>query len=393
MAAFADPRLRAVLMGFTVLGALGWFFFAILFAGTPGQDFMVFHTAAHVMARGDIGLLLDAGRFTAELNATHKDWLKAPLDFHPWVYPPPMLLLAMPFGFLPYGIAYALFIGGTMAAMFWALRRWAPPGQARHVLCLGTLLCPAMAYAIGAGQNSFLNAFLCLFGFLLLGKKPFAAGMVLGVLGLKPQLALMVPVALLAQRNWRAILGAISTGVLLCIASLAFGGIALWRAWLTLMLSGDSAFHTWIDLGRLYGQSVYADLRVLGFTHAIASNGQYLAALCSAYAVWRVFSKNQPKEIQLAVFLVASLLAAPHVSPYDAVFAGIAAMLVLMRGTTENIAPWSFAAAIAVWVTTLLNPARLWQMAHLPMPGVLTPLIFLLFFWAVRDVSGGQAVA
>ena len=381
----ARQQLRIVMLTLAIFGATGWYFFAILFWQTPGQDLMVFHTAAHVMARGDIALLLDGARFTAELNRTHADWLRANIVFHPWVYPPPMLLIAMPLGLLSYGAAYLVFTGGTLAAMIATLILWARDAQSRALLIGGVIVCPATAYAIGAGQNSFLNATLILAGFFLLPTRPFVAGLLLGVLGLKPQLALMVPVALLAGRHWRAIFGVATSGVLLGLLSLPIGGLALWQAWLTLMLSGDAAFHTWIEAGRMYGQSVYADARVLGATHGIATAAQWAAAGISATAVWHAFSRAYPNTLRLSVFLVATILAAPHVAPYDAVFVGIAAMLTLLNGLTRPFAKHEAMAAMLLWLTTLINPAFL-----LP-PGVITPLVFAFYLFTVlRPTAGAQ---
>lgn len=372
MQALTDRRLRAVALGFGLLGPIGWYAFSLLFWNTPGQDFMVFHTAAAVAGRGDFALLLDAHRFTDELNRTHAAWLPQKLEFHPWVYPPPMLLLAMPFGALSYGLAYALFSGGTLLFMCAALRLWARGADYLWLLA-GVLICPTTAYAIGSGQNAFLNAGLLCAGVWLLPRRPFLAGLVLGVLGLKPQLALMLPVAVIAGRYWPAVAGGALCAVLLCLLSLPIGGIALWQDWAKLMLSGDAAFHTWIDAGRIYGQSVYADLRVLGFGHGIATSGQWLAALVSAVAVWRAFSRPLAPHLRLAVLLVASILAAPHVSPYDAVCVGIAAMLVILPGRHGALPGRVLLAAVCAWLTTLINPAFL-----LP-PGVITPLVLAAF--------------
>ncbi|HEY2132321.1 MAG TPA: hypothetical protein VGH36_04995 [Acetobacteraceae bacterium] len=68
-----------------------------------GTAWMVFHAAARAWFDGDLGLIFDAGRLTARLNAVFADRLSSPLPFHPWLYPPSYLLLLLPFGLLPFG--------------------------------------------------------------------------------------------------------------------------------------------------------------------------------------------------------------------------------------------------------------------------------------------------
>ena len=58
------------------------------------------------------------------------------------------------------------------------------------------------------GHNGFLTALLLGGGLILLERKPFLAGLLLGCLVYKPQFALVLPLLLLALWNWRAIAGA-----------------------------------------------------------------------------------------------------------------------------------------------------------------------------------------
>ncbi|HET9019110.1 MAG TPA: hypothetical protein VFN46_05960, partial [Acetobacteraceae bacterium] len=82
----------------------------------PGVDYMVYYDAARSYLAGDLGLLADGGRFTAHLNRDFAGWLTAPLPLHPWVYPPPFLMLLLPFAFLPFAASYAAFLATTFAA-------------------------------------------------------------------------------------------------------------------------------------------------------------------------------------------------------------------------------------------------------------------------------------
>jgi hypothetical protein len=57
------------------------------------------------------------------------------------------------------------------------------------------------------GHNAFLTAALFGGGLLMLERRPFVAGLLLGCLAYKPQFAAILPLALAAGGYWRTILG------------------------------------------------------------------------------------------------------------------------------------------------------------------------------------------
>jgi alpha-1,2-mannosyltransferase len=88
----------------------------------PGTDYMVFHTAVSLALHGDLSTLYDPDRFTALLNRIFHGYLSEDLAFRPWIYPPPFLLLLLPFGLLGFGLSYGLFQLATALAMLGGLR-------------------------------------------------------------------------------------------------------------------------------------------------------------------------------------------------------------------------------------------------------------------------------
>jgi alpha-1,2-mannosyltransferase len=370
--------LRRVIPICLAAGAIGWVLIFLIFRTTPGQDWMVFDTAAQAWRRGDIPLLLDGPRFTAELNATHA-WLRQPLVFHPWVYPPYTMLLALPFGLLPWWLNYTSFLTLSFTGLILALRLWQPPGQARALLLAGVVLCPATAFTLGAGQNSFMSAGLVTAGIWFMHRRPRVAGLCLGMLAFKPQLAILVPVALVASGAWTAFWAAAATVAALLAASLIIPGPALWAGWLHLFLGGDPAFHQWVNAGRIYGQSVFACLRLAGAPEALANAGQGAAILFGAACVWTAFRGGLPEPRRLAVLLASMVLAAAHLGDYDALLLGIAAMLVLIDGLGRPFAPAEAALAASIWISTGFQPPFVFR------PAIVTPLIVAAF--ALRVLS------
>jgi len=93
--------LRKILVLAGVCGAFGlaaWAFYLSAFHGDPGQDWMVFYTAARAYFDGNLPLIFDGETLTAALNERFAGWLAFTLNLHPWVYPPTFLLLFLPLG-------------------------------------------------------------------------------------------------------------------------------------------------------------------------------------------------------------------------------------------------------------------------------------------------------
>jgi hypothetical protein len=355
---------------FAVFGLIGWALIVVIFHATPGQDWMVFDTAAQAWRRGDIPLLLDGPRFTAELNATH-GWLSQPLVFHPWVYPPYTMLLALPFGLLPWWLNYTAFLSLSFAGLMAASCLWRRRGDHRALFLAGIIACPATAFTLGAGQNSFMSAGLVTAGIWFMRRRPKLAGLLLGLLAFKPQLALLVPVALAAAGAWTAMAAAAATVAALLLTSLVIPGLPLWRGWLHLFLSNDPAFHHWVEAGREFGDSVFTCLQLAGVPPAWANAGQLAAIMLAAACVWHAFRARLPDATRLAVLLAAMVLAAPHVGDYDALLLGIAAMLTLTEaGPLRRV---DIIVATAIWVSTAFQPPFIFRAA------IVTPLIIAAF--------------
>ena len=82
------------------------------------------------------------------------------------------------------------------------------------------------------GHNGFLTALLLGGGLMLLEKRPFVAGLLLGCLVYKPQFALVLPLLLLVLWNWRAIAGAAVSSLALIAITLAIWGWPVWQAFI-----------------------------------------------------------------------------------------------------------------------------------------------------------------
>jgi hypothetical protein len=349
---------RFIFLLFLVLAPLGWFIFWAVFHTVPGQDWVVFHTAAALFTQHDFATLNDPRAFTDTLNRTHAAWFAKPISvLHPWVYPPVTLLLALAFGWLPYLASLLAFLAVTAAAMIAALWPWQSKATDRLALIGFVLLCPATAFEIGAGQLSFLIAAAVLTGMLLLDTRPFLAGAAFSLLCLKPQFVPLIPVALLAGRHFRAIAGGLAGGIFLVLLSAAIIGIPAWIDWIKLATGTNPVLGKLIDVVRVYDQSIHTDLRMLGLGESAAGTGQILATSLAAICIWLAFARPFSLRQRTVVLLCALVAGAPHVGDYDHILLAIAVLLILLD--TRPAATGERALAASVWLATMFNPPAL----------------------------------
>ena len=136
----------------------------------------------------------------------------ADLHHYFWSYPPHILLFIWPFGLMPYLAAFALWsvmrlgrvpLGGgdrRGRAQASSVRRGRAGGRGQSVLI---------------GQNGFFLAALLIGGLINLDRRPLLAGMLFGILTIKPQLGLLLPVMLVLTGRWRVIAAAAATTLVL----------------------------------------------------------------------------------------------------------------------------------------------------------------------------------
>jgi alpha-1,2-mannosyltransferase len=103
---------------------------------------------------------------------------------------------------------------------------------------------PAVMVNIGFGQNGFLSAALLGGATVWLDRRPELAGICFGCLAYKPQLGIIVPLALLVGRRWRAFMVAAATIVVMGLVSTNAFGVGIWSPFFAVM---SVAQHNWLE--------------------------------------------------------------------------------------------------------------------------------------------------
>jgi Glycosyltransferase family 87 len=144
------------------------------------------------------------------------------LFFQPFLNPPIMAWVALPLSFLPFQVAHVIWTVILLASLVGAWWLLKPEGEGPRVFwLLGFLALFPAAFSIGIGQPQAL-VLLALALAVRLHERGHEgwAGAVLAAVWLKPQLAFLLPVGLIAARQWRMLLGLAVAGGLLGVAQL-----------------------------------------------------------------------------------------------------------------------------------------------------------------------------
>src|SRR5229473_5993343 len=351
--------------------------------GKPfGYDFMAFWSAARLALAGRPEAAFD-GTTIAAIQHAAVPFL--PNIWVPWPYPPTFLLVVAPLGLLPYPAALATFVLGT-AALWAALVRAMLPDKRNWIVAAAA---PAGLITLIDGQNALLTAALAVFALLWLERRPVAAGILIGLLAVKPHLALLFPLALLAEGRWRSIAAAAVTVLALCAASLAAFGWAGWAAFLDHLPISlamiDQATELWGKMASPFGF-----VRSLGAPEIVGRVLQGAVALFAAGCVWRVWRhRGAPFEAKAATLLAGSLLVSPYMFYYDLTWAALAiawlAKLGLRHGFERGEREIFLAALLA---PAVMPPVHLLISVQLGFPAVL-----LLLVAAVRRAAAAPRLA
>jgi alpha-1,2-mannosyltransferase len=310
-------------------------------------DFLVFWAAAHAWVEGKLALVYSIDAFTDYQNVLFADRFPNVVHFRPFFYPPIWLLMLLPLGAIAVGKAYALFMTGTMALAT------ALEGRRDIWGWLAIVTSPAAVWTVLAGQNTFLSVALFYGGFALLERAPVAAGILLGLLAYKPQIWALVPLALLAARQWRALAWMAGTVLVVALASLAVFGPAFWLAFLDAAREAGSARVVNEMFERIYMHmtTLLAAARILGLPPALSGAVQVAGSLLAVGAVVFAFGRKGQSDARLAVLATATFLVSPYTLNYDLLLLMPAVVAMFRRAVLQGFFPAERVVMLLLWLS------------------------------------------
>lgn len=283
------------------------------------NDFTFYFAAARIGLAHGWSSIYDLNLQQAELNTIGSGITVAELARY--ISPPPVAWLATPFTALPYPIAYwswsALLVAALVLCWLWA----APSaGRLRVLYLLAAVGWLPVIYGLQLGQPGLIVAAGVAGSYALLrAKHPWWAGVALGMLVLKPQLAFLLPLALLAARQDRAFAGSVIT----LAALAALSAVAL----------GSHGVGAYLDrLNFAASVPVNRELTLAYIVGDAARPVQIFIATWTMLLVYRL--RHDRIELVYATALVGGMLASPYMHLDDFAMLGLAGWFVLRSGPT-----------------------------------------------------------
>ena len=261
-----------------------------------------------------------------------------------WSYPPSVMLIAAPFGLMPYLAAYALWTALGIAALTYVICKWTRP--AFHPMVL-MFMSPAALFCFISGQNSLFTTALIITVLQYLQKRPFLAGLLLGILTLKPQLGLLFPFALIASRNWKAFFAASVTTLLIAFFTALFFGHDIWSVYLSLGIPmQNTILQDPPDIIAALMPTLSMDLHVLGVGYRPAMGFQAIFAVIAIATTMWAMARHRDDPRSWAILITGTILFTPYLMSYDMVMFGWVTAILLQRSDLDSL---SLAAILATY--------------------------------------------
>jgi len=274
-----------------------------------------------------VGLLIHEGRLTEAYHlptmiAAQRD-LAGAENFMPWTYPPPFDLVVAALPLLPRGLAHAVFIGLTLLGYLVVLHKLA----GRNLTAVLLMMLPIILTNLLTGQNGFLTGALVGGFCLAILNRSAGAGLSLGLMVLKPHLAIGLGIWVLAAGRWAVLAQALVVAIALMVLSTLAFGFEVWVAF----RSGVAEAGQWLSEG-LYPlhrmTSLYAALYRAGLPPDMAMAAQVALALAACAVVVVAVRRGVELRLVLALACCMSLLISPYNYDYDLTIFGVSLALV-----------------------------------------------------------------
>jgi hypothetical protein len=341
-----------ILLGICVVAMTGWIALSdglIDRNGKPiGTDF------SNVYAAGTLtwqGRPAEAYQPALQYAAERAVFGGREVPFYGWHYPPFFLAVAFLVASVPYAWGLAIWVAASFAAYLAAIRAIL---RRPETLLIASAF-PAVFVNIGHGQNGFLTAALLGGALHLLDRRPWLAGVLIGLLAYKPQFGVLIPVALLAGGRWNTIGAAIATVAALVAFSFVTLGGDVWHAFVDSMTFTRTVVLEQGDTGWEKIQSVFSAARMWGADINTAYAIQIALALMLAASLAWLWQSEAATELKASALATASLLATPYVLDYDLVVLAVAIAFFVRHGLSHGFRGFEISVLAAAWIVPLLS--------------------------------------
>ncbi|MDE2621856.1 MAG: DUF2029 domain-containing protein [Betaproteobacteria bacterium] len=267
-----------------------------------------------------------------------------------WFYPPSFYLCILPLGYLQYVPAYFAFMVPTLMFYVFVIRSIIWNREAGWALVSFS----GIWINLLRGQNGFLTAGLAGAGLKLLDRHPILSGLVIGLTTIKPHLAILFPVALVAARAWDTLLAAAFSAGLILAGGVLFLGTDTWFGWLhSLAVARHFAEQNgpsyWIHMPTFFA---FFRLLHVPVEWAYAAHGTVASLAC--LSVWKSWRSKAETALRAAILVTATLLISPYLLEYDLTWLALPAAWMALLAQKQGWARGEREMMVLMWLLPVL---------------------------------------
>jgi hypothetical protein len=384
-----NPRDREFLRDLALMGGLLFVLTAVAYLATVnwalpvprdktglvvGRDFLNLWMYGRAVADADPARFYDIATYNTELMKL----LGPGYPGQNWPNPPTALLPMAPFGLLGFFPALFAWLAIGIAALTLTTRRLFADARVLTVL----LVSPAALLCLMSGQSSFLTTAALIGAFFCWDRRPILAGLLFGLLTVKPQLGILIPFALIASQRWTVFVSAAVTALALIALSCALFGTDIWIAYITKALPLQrEVLADPTGIAMPFHATVFMNLRsILGNDVAMV-----LQIVCSIAAIaivlWAFWFRRDRDPVMLSALLLACTQAAsPYMSTYDLLPLTLMALLLLAQGKLDETG--RRLAQLVFWMPAL---QLMFGSIRMPGPGFIAPALAIYLVMRLRE--------
>jgi hypothetical protein len=313
-----------------------------------------------------------------------------PNFFGPWVYPPTFQLLIYPLAIVPYPASYAMFV---CAGIVSCLIACAPAMKARPLPWITLLAFPGIWIATLYGQNSLFTMALAAGALGCLERRPALAGILAGMLVIKPQLAVLFPLFFLCGRHFRALGAMAVTAILLCSISAFIFGVPLWLkffqtlSWFDTAILGNNDGGIWSRM-----PTVFAAVRRLGAGLTAAYAIHATIALSAVLATAILWVRQADFEVRAAATIISALLVPPYLIYYDLAWLLLPIIYLCADGQKrERLTRFEYTVVTLAWFLPLISLLAVLKPLIGQWGPVLLPVLLVVVLFRAHRAGWRQA--
>jgi Glycosyltransferase family 87 len=310
------------------------------------NDFSIFWTVSRLALEGKTILAYDYLYLLDQVREI------APVIKSRWFYLPTYDLFVLPLALLPYGVSFFVFMTTTFICYSATLWRILPYKE--------TLWwCASFGGAwinLRFGQNGFVTATLVGAALINLNTRPTLAGMFIGLLTMKPHLAVLFPVALIAAKAWRTLISATITSIVfLCISTYIIGVDSLLASIASIsqareLIENNESVGFWQIMPTFFSFS-----RLLGLSVLTSYLLHYFISLIATISTWLAWRRMSNSALRNAIFITSTLLISPYLHIYDLTWLALAIAWFVKYGLDNGWQNWERGMLIVAWALPFID--------------------------------------